>query len=112
MHLVGTYLRRHRHKRVRLIDLEEFSGTLRKHHGCERTERLALLDACVKPVLHLRVTGVRQDGSVAESAGAHLKTTLEPADNTTLGYAPCHKRNELRLLQPLVAEPCLIESAR
>src|SRR2546430_4513147 len=98
MDLVGTYLRRHRHKRIRLIDLEEFSGTFREHHRCERTERLALLDARVKPILHLRVTGVRQDGSVTESAGAHLKTTLEPADDTILGYTPCHKRNELRLV--------------
>jgi hypothetical protein len=109
MCLVGAYPRRHRHEGISLIDLEEFSGMFREHDRREGTERFALLDARIEPILHLRVTGVCQDGAVAEGARPHLETPLEPTDDAPFGYASSYYGNELMVAQALVAESRPIE---
>ncbi len=66
--------------------LEIFVLMIRENRRGKGTKPFAMLDARVENVLHVRQTGMGEDGAVAtEGARTPLHAALEPADDISRG---------------------------
>src|SRR5260370_16086133 len=68
------------HERRRVVMLEIFMLEIGEDRRSKGTEPLAVLDARVENIFHIRQAGMSEDGAVAESAPAPLHASLQPAD--------------------------------
>ena len=91
--LVGPRLVDEDHERGAVVLLVPVPGVLGEDRRGERPERLAVLDAGVEDVLHVRTARVDEDRAVAERTRPELHPALEPADHVA-GGDPLGDRGE------------------
>src|SRR5262245_42903139 len=77
--LASPHLRRHRHERVSLLDLEELCHAFFQYGRGKGAKRSALLDARVQPISHSNVARVSQDRAMTQRPRDEFRAPLEPA---------------------------------
>src|SRR5262245_26142748 len=68
------------HVRTGFIELKPISYILVEHRGCKGTERLAVLNLEVKPLLHVGSARIAEDGAGSERPRAKFHPSLKPTD--------------------------------
>src|ERR1043166_1811910 len=66
-------------------DLEPFVGVFRHDAGGKRPEVLAVLDALIEGIAHVRPPWVGEERTVAERARPELHAALKPGDDLAVG---------------------------
>lgn len=97
------------HERRGMIVLEVFVLVLYQNGRRERTEPLAMLDACVQDVFHVGQSRMRDDGTVAERSRSPLHASLKPSHDIALCDLFCHSLQERFAFQFLIVQAGLLE---
>src|SRR3989339_359243 len=73
--------------------IEKLVSIFRKHGRSEGAKPFAVFYFQIEFLLHLRITGISQDGTVSEAAGTPLHSPLVPSDTPTLHQMIGHNIN-------------------
>ena len=99
------------HERRGMIVLEVFVLVLYQNGRRERTEPLAMLDACVQDVFHVGQSRMRDDGTVAERSRSPLHASLKPSHDIACCDLLCDCFEQRLAFQFAIVQPGFLEIA-
>src|SRR5436190_8020878 len=98
------------HKRIVMLDTENFPRVFFEDRRGERPKPFAKLDLVIQYLSHVRATRIGDKAACSQCTPAQFHTAVEPAYDRSLGDHLCEPREKHVIVQRFIFESCIVES--